>query len=93
MQAVVVVVLHIATELMTEIREGGKRSAVNQFGFQRVKERFHVGVFIRRTTTRHALLDAADHEALAKRCPETLAAAIAMKDQGTGRLTATPSTA
>lgn len=54
-----------------------------------MEERLHVGLLVRRPTTGHALLDAAPRQALAKRDPQKLAAAIAVKDQAPLR-TATP---
>ena len=76
-----IVVLHITPEDATELGDAGERPAVRHLGFQRVEERFDMGVLIGRAPTRHALLDAAPGQAIAKRRPEKFAAAIAMEDE------------
>jgi hypothetical protein len=43
MQALVVVVPHIATELLEELRDGRKRPSVDHVRLERVKERLYQG--------------------------------------------------
>ncbi len=47
MQALVVVVAHIAMQLIAEFSDGLKAPSMNDIGLERVKERLHVGVLIR----------------------------------------------
>ena len=81
MHALVVVVLHIATKVLAELRDGGKRSAVNELGLERVKEGLHVRVLVGRAPARHALLHTAAGQSRTKGRPQKLAAPIAVKDQ------------
>ena len=76
-----VVIGHGSTELLAELGDRVKRSAVNHIGFQRMEERFHVGVLAWRAATRHALADAAGRSPSAHGRPLKLAAAIGVEDQ------------
>jgi len=76
----VIVVLHIALELLPECRDGRERLAVNQLGLQGMKERLHMGVLVGRSSTRHALLDAGGGQTRPEWRAEKLATAIAVKD-------------
>ena len=74
-----VVVLHVATKLLAKLGDGLKGPAVNQLGFQRVEERFHVRVLVRRAAASHALSDTGCDQALTKRDAQKFTAAIAVK--------------
>ena len=78
MKALMVVVLHVATQLLAKLGDGLKGPAVNQLGFQRVEERFHVRVLVGRAAARHALSDTGGNQALTKRDAQKLAAADAL---------------
>ena len=86
MQALAIVELHISAKDAPEVGDGREGPAVCHLGFQRVEERFHVGVLIRRAPTRHALLDAALGQTVAKRRPQKLAATVAVKNEARLRL-------
>ena len=81
MQALLVVVLQIATESKTELLDGLKGSTMDEIAFERVEERLHMGVLVGRPATRHALLDTRGDQPGVKRRAEKLTAPIAVKDQ------------
>ena len=81
MQTLIVVILHVATELLPERRDRREGPAVNQFRLERVEERFHVRVLVGRAAARHAVLGPALHQARMERRSKKLAAAITVKDQ------------
>lgn len=78
----------IPTQLSTQLSHRLESSPMDDVGLQRVKERFHVGVLIRGSTTSHALSHAVLGESLAQWRGYELAAAIAMKDQSSFRAAA-----
>ena len=80
MPALMVVVLHMATQLLAQLGDSLKGPAVNQLGCQGVKERLHVRVLVGCAAARHALSDTSRDQALLKRNAQKLAAAIAVKD-------------
>ena len=86
MQPLMIVVRQVASKDSAELSDVRKRSAVCHLGFQRVKERFHVGVLIGRAPTRHALRDAALDQAIAERRAQKLTAAVTVKDEAGPRL-------
>lgn len=75
-----IVVRHIALELLPECPDGRERLSVNQLGLQGMKERLYVGVLVGRASARHALLDAGGGQARSEWRAEQLAAAIAVND-------------
>ena len=89
MQAMMVVILHVATQLLAELGDRVKRPAVDDVSFERVNERFHVRVLARCAAARHAVPDALGNQPGAKRRAEKLAAAVAIEDQPSCRAPAT----
>ena len=85
MQALIVVVPPIPTQLLTELSDGVKRPTVNHVGLERMEEGLHVRVLVGRPAARHALLDARGEQPVAKRRPQKLAAPIAVKDEPRAR--------
>src|SRR5437762_11051077 len=81
MQAVVVVIPHVATELLAKVSHRLKLPAVHEVGFERVKKRLHVRVLAGRAATRHALTDPARDQPLPEWRSQILAAAITVKDE------------
>jgi len=60
---------------------------VGQLGFQRVEERFHVGVLVGRPASGHALPDTTALQTITEWRPKKLAAAIAVEDEAFLRAT------
>lgn len=79
-----VVVPVIPTQLLTKLGDGLKLAAVDEIGFERVKERLHVGVLPRRSTARHALPNPVRAQAIPQRRAEKLTAAVGVKDEPRG---------
>ena len=69
------------TQLGAEFAGALKLSPMHEVGLQRMEERLHVRVLAWCAAARHALMDAEGDQALPKRRPEILTAAIAVKDQ------------
>src|SRR4029450_2014377 len=81
MQSLMVVVVHVLADVLTECGHGRKDAAMNTFGFEGVKERFDVGVFIRGAAPRHALANPPRGEEALQRLSLEFTAAVAVKDQ------------
>ena len=58
MKSLMVVVLEVATQLLTELTHGLKLPAVHEIRFERVEERLDVGILAGRAPTGHALANA-----------------------------------
>ena len=80
-QPIVIVVLHIAPQVLSEFGDPGERAAVSAFGFQRVEEGLHVRVLVGGAAARHALGNAAAGELVPHGGPDEFAPAVAVKDQ------------
>src|SRR5688572_2843292 len=80
-QALIVVVPEIASELGAEFSLGLEPGAMNEVGLERMKERFHVSVVAWGAAPGHALTNTQDCEAIPKGGAGILTAAVAMKDQ------------
>jgi hypothetical protein len=81
MQSLVVVVPHVAPQGLAKLHDRCEDPAMGQLGFQRMKERFHVGVLVGRPSSGHALPDAARIQTLAEWGSKKLASTIAVKDE------------
>src|SRR5213083_501507 len=85
MQALVIVIPHVAPEREAQLALRREPRAVDQLCLQRMKERLHMRVVARGRPARGALPDAQDPEAIAERSRGILAAAITVEDEaGTG---------
>src|SRR6266487_4120327 len=81
MQALVIVIPHVASEREAQLALRRKPRAVDQLCLQRMKERLHMRVVARGRPARGALSDAQDPEAIAERPRGILAAAITVEDE------------
>ena len=80
MQALMVVVRHVATELLAEVGNGLKGPAMNDVSFERMEERRDVRVLVRGSTARHALAQPMGGKAPPEWQPLKFAAPVAVKD-------------
>src|SRR6266705_1275012 len=81
MQALVIVIPHVALEREAQLAVRRKLRAVDHLGLQRMKERLHMRVVPRGPHAGGALPDAQDPEAIAKPLGGILAAAITVEDE------------
>src|SRR5216683_4886918 len=81
MQALVIVIPHVAPEREAQLALRREPRAVDQLCLQRMKERLHMRVVARGRPARGALPDAQDPEAIAERPRGILAAAITVEDE------------
>src|SRR2546422_940816 len=81
MQALVIVVPHVALEREAQLAIRREPSAMDHLGLQRMKERLHMRVVPRGPHAGGALPDAQDPEAIAKPLGGILAAAITVEDE------------
>src|SRR6266571_5220445 len=85
MQALVIVIPHVASEREAQVAVRRKPRAVDQLRLQRMKERLHMRVVARSPHARGALPDAQDPEAIAERLGSILAAAVTVEDEAGAR--------
>src|SRR2546428_438905 len=85
MQALVIVIPHVALEREAQLALRREPRAVDQLCLQRMKERLHMRVVARGRPARGALPDAQDPEAIAERPGGILAAAITVEDEAGAR--------
>src|SRR5437867_1185184 len=81
MQALVIVIPHVALEREAQLAVRREPRAMDHLGLQRMKERLHMRVVPRGPHAGGALPDAQDPEAIAKPLGGILAAAITMEDE------------
>src|SRR6266496_565786 len=81
MQALVIVIPHVAPEREAQLTLRREPHAVDQLRLQRMEERLHMRVVARGRPARGALPDAQDPEAIAERPRGILAAAITVEDE------------
>src|SRR5439155_156371 len=81
MQALVIVIPHVAPEREAQLALRREPRAVDQLRLQRMKERLHMRVVARGRPARGALPDAQDPEAIAQRPRGIPAASITVGDE------------
>src|SRR5205809_102518 len=81
MQALVIVIPHVAPEREAQLAVRREPRAMDHLGLQRMKERLHMRVVPRGPPARGALPDAQDPEAIAEPLGGILAAAITVEDE------------
>src|SRR5258708_39325448 len=85
MQALVIVIPHVAPEREVQLAVRREPRPVDQLGLERMKERLHMRMVARRPPARRALPEAQAPEAIAERPRGILAAAITMEDEARAR--------
>src|SRR3989442_15797259 len=85
MQALVIVIPHVALEREAQLAVRREPRAVDQLCLERMEEQLHMRVVTRGPPARRALPEAQDPEAIAERPRGILAAAITVEDEAGAR--------